>query len=508
MTRGALARAGLIVTRSPSSPRASWAGCGSWCSATSSAQSRRSDSSTPTSPPSVSRTSCSSWWPLAPSHRRSSRSSRGSSPRRARPSLAGRLHRHQPDADGAAHRWQRCWRLRAVIVPLLVPGFRRSQHRADHRADAADAHRPHLPGRWRRRHGHPADAGPLRCRCAGAGRLQRQHHRAAPCCSRRSSASMASRSAWSSARSSILLVQLPALARPLPLLACGRHQRPCRPPDLLADAAACHRHGRQPDHLPGQHGPRDTVAIGAAARWSATPSPSACSRSRSGSSACRWGSCCCRRCRGRWPAGRRARVQRAWSSERMRLLLWVMLFVAAIGMVARDEVVDLLFGWGFDEPRWPRPPRPGRLPAGSPGTLAQRHPRPSLLQRQGHHHAGDGGHHLGRGQRGHLDRHRRDARHPAGWRWASPWVPGSRPTTLTLLLRRRHPASRREPSSAGGLVSLVGATVAALVAAGVLALDLAPEGLPRVAGLLLELALGVGGRSGGLPLVQSGRAPA
>ena len=33
----------------------------------------------------------------------------------------------------------------------------------------------------------------------------------------------------------------------------------------------------------------------------------------------------------------------------LRLLLWVMAFVAAVGIVARDEVVDLLFGWGFDE---------------------------------------------------------------------------------------------------------------------------------------------------------------
>ena len=33
----------------------------------------------------------------------------------------------------------------------------------------------------------------------------------------------------------------------------------------------------------------------------------------------------------------------------LRLLLWIMAFVAAVGIVARDEVVDLLFGWGFDE---------------------------------------------------------------------------------------------------------------------------------------------------------------
>jgi putative peptidoglycan lipid II flippase len=32
----------------------------------------------------------------------------------------------------------------------------------------------------------------------------------------------------------------------------------------------------------------------------------------------------------------------------LRLLLWAMLLVAAVGIVARDQVVDLLFGWGFD----------------------------------------------------------------------------------------------------------------------------------------------------------------
>jgi putative peptidoglycan lipid II flippase len=33
----------------------------------------------------------------------------------------------------------------------------------------------------------------------------------------------------------------------------------------------------------------------------------------------------------------------------LRLLLWAMLLVAAVGIVAREQVVELLFGWGFDE---------------------------------------------------------------------------------------------------------------------------------------------------------------
>ncbi len=32
----------------------------------------------------------------------------------------------------------------------------------------------------------------------------------------------------------------------------------------------------------------------------------------------------------------------------LRLLLWMMLLVSAVGIVARDQVVELLFGWGFD----------------------------------------------------------------------------------------------------------------------------------------------------------------
>ena len=33
----------------------------------------------------------------------------------------------------------------------------------------------------------------------------------------------------------------------------------------------------------------------------------------------------------------------------LRLLLWAMLLVSAVGIVARDQVTELLFGWGFDE---------------------------------------------------------------------------------------------------------------------------------------------------------------
>ena len=48
----------------------------------------------------------------------------------------------------------------------------------------------------------------------------------------------------------------------------------------------------------------------------------------------------------------------------------------------------------------------GRLPAGPAGARAQRHPGAGLLQRQGHHHAGERGHRLGRRQRRRLARHR------------------------------------------------------------------------------------------------------
>ncbi len=96
----------------------------------------------------------------------------------------------------------------------------------------------------------------------------------------------------------------------------------------------------------------------------------------------------------------------------LRLLLWMMAFVAAVGIVARDEVVDLLFGWGFDESALAATAAAlGDLPAGTARARHERHPRSGLLQRQGHHHAGQRGDRLGGCERGHLCRHRRRPRY-------------------------------------------------------------------------------------------------
>ena len=65
-------------------------------------------------------------------------------------------------------------------------------------------------------------------------------------------------------------------------------------------------------------------------------------------------------------------------------------------------------------------------------------------------------------------------------------------TTLTVLLRRKHAAVDARAVVDGGLRSLVGAVLAALAAAGVLALDLVPADLSRVVSLIIELVLASG----------------
>jgi putative peptidoglycan lipid II flippase len=61
--------------------------------------------------------------------------------------------------------------------------------------------------------------------------------------------------------------------------------------------------------------------------------------------------------------------------------------------------------------------------------------------------------------------------------------------TLTVLLRRKHASVAARAIVDGGLRSLGGALLAALAAAGVLALEPAPEALSRVLTLTLELTL-------------------
>jgi putative peptidoglycan lipid II flippase len=173
----------------------------------------------------------------------------------------------------------------------------------------------------------------------------------------------------------------------------------------------------------------------------------------------------------------------------LRLLLWVMAFVAAVGIVAREEVVDLLFGWGFDELAL-------AATAGALGVFLMGLPAHSMniiLARA--FYSG------------------KDTVTPVTVAIVSVVVNvtisilavGSlgirglalgialgawfEAITLTVLLRRKHASIDAGQVLSGGALSLLGAIVAALVAAGVLGLDLAPGGLSRVAGLIIELTL-------------------
>ena len=177
----------------------------------------------------------------------------------------------------------------------------------------------------------------------------------------------------------------------------------------------------------------------------------------------------------------------------LRLLLWVMAFVAAVGIVTRDEVVDLLFGWGFDEQELAA--TAGALgvflvglPAHAMNVILARAfysgkdtatPVTVAIVSVGVNVAisvatvgtlGIGGLALGIA--------------------LGAWFEA---TTLTILLRRKHPAIAARSVVVGGATSIVGAVMAALVALGVLALDLVPADLSRVVGLIIELAIASGG---------------
>ena len=171
----------------------------------------------------------------------------------------------------------------------------------------------------------------------------------------------------------------------------------------------------------------------------------------------------------------------------LRLLLWVMAFVAAVGIVARDEVVDLLFGWGFDEEAL-------AATAGALGVFLiglPAHAMNVILARA--FYSG------------------KDTITPVSVAIVSVGVNvtisvlavgtfgiqglalgialGSwfEAITLTLLLRRKHPSVAARSVVRGGALSLVGAGLAGLAAAVVLSLGLVPDDLSRVLTLVLEL---------------------
>lgn len=173
----------------------------------------------------------------------------------------------------------------------------------------------------------------------------------------------------------------------------------------------------------------------------------------------------------------------------LRLLLWATLLVASVGIVARDQVVELLFGWGFD----------AAAMAATAATLGvfllglPAHALNVILARA--FYSG------------------KDTVTPVSVAIASvginvvislltverlglaglalgiavgAWFEA---VTLTLLLARRHGSISVAPILQGGLVSLVGALVSALVAAGVLRLAPPFEGSVVVLGLALALTV-------------------
>ncbi len=171
----------------------------------------------------------------------------------------------------------------------------------------------------------------------------------------------------------------------------------------------------------------------------------------------------------------------------LRLLLWVMAFVAAVGIVARDQIVDLLFGWGFDEAALAATAAAlGVFLIGLPA-----HAMNVILARA--FYSG------------------KDTITPVSVAIVSVGVNVAisvlavgtlgiqglalgialgawfEATTLTVLLRRAHRSIAARSVVSGGLLSMGGAALAGLVAASVLALGVVPDDLPRVMTLVIEL---------------------
>jgi putative peptidoglycan lipid II flippase len=177
----------------------------------------------------------------------------------------------------------------------------------------------------------------------------------------------------------------------------------------------------------------------------------------------------------------------------LRLLLWAMLFVAAVGIVARDQVVELLFGWGFDEVALAATAAClGVFLLGLPA-----HALNVILARA--FYSG------------------RDTVTPVSVAVASvvinvvvsvmsverlglqglalgiavgAWFEA---VALTLLLQRRHASVLIRPVLTGGLASLVGAIAAGLVAALLLTVTPVPDGLTPALGLILVLTIASAG---------------
>jgi putative peptidoglycan lipid II flippase len=166
-----------------------------------------------------------------------------------------------------------------------------------------------------------------------------------------------------------------------------------------------------------------------------------------------------------------------------------MAFVAAVGLVTRTQVVDLLFGWGFDQAALDATAAAlGIFLLGLPA-----HALNVILARAFY---------SGKdtvtpvtvsivsvGVNVTISILAVGALGIAGLALGIALGAWFEATTLTILLRRRHPALAVVSVVDGALRSLAGAVLAAASAWVVLTLDLVPAGLGRVLGLLLELSL-------------------
>ncbi len=175
--------------------------------------------------------------------------------------------------------------------------------------------------------------------------------------------------------------------------------------------------------------------------------------------------------------------------QALRLLLWLMAFVAAVGIVAREEIVDLLFGWGFDDAALAATAAALGifllgLPAHSMNVILARAfysgkdtitPVTVAIVSVGVNVA------ISIAAVGSLG--------ISGLALGIALGAWFEATTLAILLHRRHASVHIGPVVKGGALSLLGAVMAALAAAAVLALDLPPADLSRVAGLIIELTL-------------------
>ncbi|MEX1334598.1 MAG: lipid II flippase MurJ, partial [Candidatus Limnocylindrales bacterium] len=173
----------------------------------------------------------------------------------------------------------------------------------------------------------------------------------------------------------------------------------------------------------------------------------------------------------------------------LRLLLWVMAFIAAVGIVGREQVVDLLFGWGFDEQALAATAAALGvfligLPAHSMNVILARAfysgkdtvtPVTVAIISVGVNVA--------------ISVATVGALGIQGLALGIALGAWFEATTLTFLLRRKHPAIAARAVVRGGAISMAGAVLAGTTAAIVLSLDLLPADLGRVLSLSIELTL-------------------